>query len=320
MKKIICSLLILFFCANTSRATDTLTLYYNFEWKLIKPNNGKVDYVGLAWPEKGKWHKMDYTYGPFAVLKHDGYYTDNTFSKKDGVYLEYHYNGMMSDSSFFVNGLKSGPEFTWDDDGNPASIRHWHNNLPVDTSLWFTDDGKISAIQITDSMGNGLYRSYVKGTKNSGTEGRIMQGKRTGKWIFRDADGITGAEAIYVNDSATSVTCFNEKGEPETKKECYLEKMAEFKGGVEAWRRYLERNLKYPESAVNNGVQGVVRVQFNIDKEGRVSDVHALNNPGDALVQEAERIIKESGRWEPAIQYNRKVIYRHIQSVTFSLQ
>lgn len=99
-----------------------------------------------------------------------------------------------------------------------------------------------------------------------------------------------------------------------------VENPAEFPGGPDGWRRYLERSLQYPESAQENGTQGVVRVQFIVDKEGNISEVQALNSPGDGLAEEAVRIIKRGPKWRPAEQNGRKVIYRHIQSITFRLQ
>ncbi len=99
-----------------------------------------------------------------------------------------------------------------------------------------------------------------------------------------------------------------------------VENPASFPGGADAWRRYLERSLQYPDAAQENGTQGVVRVQFIVDKEGNISEVTALNNPGDGLAEEAVRIIKKGPKWKPAEQNGRKVIYRHIQSITFRLE
>lgn len=99
-----------------------------------------------------------------------------------------------------------------------------------------------------------------------------------------------------------------------------VENPAEFPGGPDAWRRYLERNLQYPDNAQENGTQGVVRVQFIVDKEGNISEVQALNDPGDGLAEEAVRIIKKGPKWTPAEQNGRKVIYRHIQATTFRLE
>jgi protein TonB len=99
-----------------------------------------------------------------------------------------------------------------------------------------------------------------------------------------------------------------------------VENPAEFPGGAGEWARYLQKNLRYPESAIDNGTQGVVRVQFVVDREGNISEVQALNDPGEGLAEEAVRIIKKGPKWKPAEQNGRKVIYRHIQAVTFRLE
>lgn len=94
---------------------------------------------------------------------------------------------------------------------------------------------------------------------------------------------------------------------------------AEFPGGLSEWTRYLQKNLRYPEQAIENGKEAVVRVQFIVDREGDISEVRALNDPGDGLAEEAVRIIKKGPKWKPAEQNGRKVIFRNIQAITFRL-
>lgn len=99
-----------------------------------------------------------------------------------------------------------------------------------------------------------------------------------------------------------------------------IEISASFPGGPAAWLRYLHKYLRYPDDAVEAGLEAVVRVQFVVDTEGNISDVHALNNPGGGLSEEAVRIIKRGPRWIPAEQNGTKVVYRHVQAIVFRLQ
>jgi protein TonB len=98
-----------------------------------------------------------------------------------------------------------------------------------------------------------------------------------------------------------------------------VENPAEFPGGAGEWSRYLQKNLRYPDKAIDNGTQDVVRVQFIVDKDGNISEVQALNDPGDGLAEEAVRIIKRGPKWKPAEQNGQKVIFRNIQAITFRL-
>jgi protein TonB len=96
---------------------------------------------------------------------------------------------------------------------------------------------------------------------------------------------------------------------------------SEYPGGPAAWLRYLNKNFRYPEAAMANEIQGVVMVQFIVDKEGNVSDVQAISGPAEGgLREEAMRVIRKSGRWIPAIQNGRQVKSYKKQPVVFKLE
>jgi protein TonB len=95
---------------------------------------------------------------------------------------------------------------------------------------------------------------------------------------------------------------------------------SEYPGGTPAWMRYLNKNFRYPEDAINNEIEGTVIVQFIVDKEGAVSDVEAVSGPEmGGLRQEAIRVIQHSGKWIPAIQNGRNVKSYKKQPVQFKL-
>jgi periplasmic protein TonB len=94
---------------------------------------------------------------------------------------------------------------------------------------------------------------------------------------------------------------------------------SEYPGGAAAWQRYLNRNLRYPQEAIDNEVQGAVVVQFIVDKEGNVSDVEAISGPNE-LRSEAVRVIKKSGKWTPAVQNGRQVKSYKKQPIVFRLE
>jgi periplasmic protein TonB len=96
---------------------------------------------------------------------------------------------------------------------------------------------------------------------------------------------------------------------------------SEYPGGPSAWLRYLNKNFRYPDDAVNNEIQGTVVVQFIVDKEGNVSDVNAISGPeSGGLREEAVRVIKKSGKWTPAVQNGRQVKSYKKQPIVFKLE
>ncbi|MGE5520876.1 MAG: energy transducer TonB [Candidatus Dadabacteria bacterium] len=92
---------------------------------------------------------------------------------------------------------------------------------------------------------------------------------------------------------------------------------------IAKWRRYLENNLmKYIEQAISNGMAAgtyTVQVRFLVEKDGTITDVHALNDPGFGLGSGAEDVIRKGPQWSPGEQNGRKVRSYHTQPVTFVL-
>ena len=76
--------------------------------------------------------------------------------------------------------------------------------------------------------------------------------------------------------------------------------------------------LKYPKAAISKEIQGTVVVQFVIDKDGKVSDVKALDGPLE-LREESVRIIKQSGQWLSGVQNGKKVKMYKKQPIIYKL-
>jgi TonB family protein len=74
------------------------------------------------------------------------------------------------------------------------------------------------------------------------------------------------------------------------KKKHFL-KLPEYPGGKEEFRKYIQDNLKYPESALKNNVEGVVYVSAEISDDGEVLSVHIEKGIGHGCDEEAIRLI-----------------------------
>lgn len=57
-------------------------------------------------------------------------------------------------------------------------------------------------------------------------------------------------------------------------------------------RAFIRSELKYPEEALDNKIEGVVRVRYTIDKDGKVVKTKVLVHVGHGCDEEAERIVK----------------------------
>lgn len=87
---------------------------------------------------------------------------------------------------------------------------------------------------------------------------------------------------------------------------------------------FIMENLKYPQTAIDNGIEANIIVDFVVDTMGRVLYVVSKDN-GNArkqiLVDEAIRVIKAtSGYWKPGYTKGKKVRMRMRIPITFKLE
>lgn len=95
---------------------------------------------------------------------------------------------------------------------------------------------------------------------------------------------------------------------------------AEFPGGMAELRKYLFDNCQYPESARQAGWQGVVMLEFVVEKDGRIGQVNVLRSVCPALDEEAIRVVKGMPKWKAGENNGQKCRSFFQLPITFSLQ
>ncbi|WP_443937471.1 TonB family protein [Pedobacter sp. MW01-1-1] len=98
-----------------------------------------------------------------------------------------------------------------------------------------------------------------------------------------------------------------------------LDKAPEYPGGVANLYKFLGSNIKYPELAQRNKVQGKVFLSFLVEKDGRLDDIKVIKGLGSGLDEEALRVLKESPKWNPGSVNGQPVRVRYHINVNFSL-
>jgi TonB family protein len=71
------------------------------------------------------------------------------------------------------------------------------------------------------------------------------------------------------------------------------------KGGRAAYKQYLEKNLRYPELALENNVEGRVTIQFTVETTGQLSNFKVLKGIGSGCEEEVIRLIQRGPKWAP---------------------
>lgn len=98
-----------------------------------------------------------------------------------------------------------------------------------------------------------------------------------------------------------------------------VEQPPSFPGGQAALMSYLSKNVKYPEEALKDNVQGRVIVGFIVEKDGSVSNAKIIRGVDSALDKEAIRIVMSMPKWTPGRQNGRNVRTKYNVPVNFKL-
>jgi periplasmic protein TonB len=97
------------------------------------------------------------------------------------------------------------------------------------------------------------------------------------------------------------------------------EVMPEFPGGIDALRRFLGRNLRVPENAVEPGQRIKVPVRFVVNKGGELSDVEFLVQVDEILKKEILRVMQKMPKWKSGSQNGRPVAVYFVIPIIFEV-
>lgn len=94
----------------------------------------------------------------------------------------------------------------------------------------------------------------------------------------------------------------------------------EFNGGDEDdFIEYVEKNIKYPISAQEAGKEGIVKVAFTVNKEGKICNVKVINSVSKDLDDEAVRVISNAPAWKPGTINGKPVNVKYSIPVAFEI-
>ncbi len=197
-----------------------------------------------------------------------------------------------------VNGSSEGPFINYETPpdypgGIKALVKFIEENLRyptiaykygiqgrVITNFIIHKDGSISDIQIVQGVEPTLDKEAV----------RVV--KLLSKWI----PGKIKGKPVDVRFKLPISFSLNEEKEG---KFTFNEMPPEFPGGAKALIEFIETEMKYPQEAIEKGIEGRVITNFAVEKDGSITDIKIKHSVDSLLDQEALRIIKAMPKWEP---------------------
>lgn len=95
---------------------------------------------------------------------------------------------------------------------------------------------------------------------------------------------------------------------------------ATYIGGYPAMQQFIQSRIKYPQDAIELGIQGKVFVEFVVETDGSVSDIRVVKGVFESLDKEAVRLVRNMPKWIPGEVRARKVRTYARLPITFVLQ
>ena len=98
-----------------------------------------------------------------------------------------------------------------------------------------------------------------------------------------------------------------------------VENMPSYPGGMKALQQYLDKHLTYPEKAKKAKLEGVVVVQFIVEKDGSISSPRIARHLETTLDTIALNTVSEMPNWIPGSDYGTTVRCKYSIPVAFRI-
>ena len=172
---------------------------------------------------------------------------------------------------------------------------------------------------------NGAIKFYLKGTTDKEIIDAMWQhAKSTGndEVMFQLIKRPTDA-AKSENTELGDIQVVSYASQPKAKEQGEIfqvvEEMPMFPGGMEELMKYLQKEIKYPQEAIDKGIGGKVIVQFVVNTDGSICNDSVVKSVDPILDAEAIRVVRSMPNWTPGKQRGEPVRVRFTMPVAFGM-
>ena len=167
-------------------------------------------------------------------------------------------------------------------------------------------DGSISNVKIAKSLDKSCDEECIRVTK---LMPKWKPGKQKGKIV----------RVSYNMPIKFTLAPKEDKEEKEEEVFVIVDQNPEYPGGDEARLNFLREHLKYPQEAKNKGIQGMVYVNFIVEKDGSISNVKIAKSLDKSCDEECIRVIKLMPKWIPGKQKGKAVRVTYNMPIKFTI-
>ncbi len=223
--------------------------------------------------------------------------TEGTFQhgRLHGIWRRWHRNNALSDSGRYVNGLQEGVWVTRHKNGQLEDLGTYVHGKKIGTWNEWYDGGEPEGTLVNDTdHGTSIQTWYDRSGKVCAVE------------EFKDTSLVT---ARYIDEDGT---------EHHDRLKAWSDPY--FGNDDNSYMRYMTSNLKYPDLARRNNIEGKVVLMFLVTDKGEVQDVEVTDSANRLFDAESIRVVQQMREWKPARKHNRPASVYVSVPITFRLQ
>ena len=313
IKKIIC-LTLLFFLISFESTAQKIEKFYDYKWKECAPNEAR--FYSLTTKTDSGYYRKDY-YIKERRIQMIGNYLDSLCTIRNGNFTFYHANGVLESTGKYIRNKKEGKWINFHNNGFIKDSTVYSAGKQIGKRIsWYPNGYQNDSIVLNEDR-SGVHVSWFDNGVPAAAGIYSADMKQHGKWKYFHRNGNISSIEIYDESKLVNKQYYNENGELMTDTTC-TDRPAEFKGGIEAWLKYISNHIYFPSGyKIINGDVAKVVVIFTVNEEGEIENVFTSTPFDKAFDSIAEKAIKRSPKWLPAINHNRRVKSTFNQVVNF---
>lgn len=95
-----------------------------------------------------------------------------------------------------------------------------------------------------------------------------------------------------------------------------VDQSPEFPGGINKFGQYVYTNFRFPED-ITEAIR--VNITFVVEKDGTLSNIRLMKDPGHGIAEETVRVLSKSPKWKPGYQKGKpvKTLYHFPMTLNF---
>jgi len=149
--------------------------------------------------------------------------------------------------------------------------------------------------------------------------GFYNKGKRDGKWQWYFPNGQISCSEIYSKGNRVEANCWNVDGSISLDS-LNWNQLPRLSISNDSLLNFVLENINYPVDAELKKIEGIVRVRYLVEKDGKITTIKITESLHPDIDNEAIRIVRMFPNYMPGKMHNRPIKAYFNLPITFSLE